>query len=483
MTEFLTAIAAYFGVWLDWLGSHSAQLAAFVVLMLAIMTTVHILLNKRDPRAAAAWVGLVWLVPAIGVAIYMLLGVNRIQQRAKQLIGGELDSAKGWLPAAEPDHGLDHWQGMSILSAGLSGWPLAGGNDIEVLSPAAAINSFVAAIAQAEQSVYLQTYIFGNDKAGHLLLDAMVRAKRKGVDVRVLIDGFGSWYSAPPIVGRMKRAGIRVERFLYSLTPWKMPYINLRNHRKLLIVDRKIGFVGGMNIRAGYIKQPATINDFHCRVKGPVVGHFLHSFASDWHFVTHENIDNSYAGPAKVGDMLCRGISAGPDADFDKRRLTLLAAVDRADHTIRIVTPYFVPDPALQTALQLAALRGVKVEIFLPKKNNLPLVHWASLHVLNWLAGEGCRIYLTPPPFDHSKLMTVDGVWSLIGSGNWDARSLRLNFEYDMECYSQSLAERLDRLIDGRLTNAKPLTSADMANQSLPAKLRNALAHLLAPYL
>lgn len=483
MSDFLTLISTQLLQGLDWLSVHTTQIAAVFVLVLAMLTTMHILLNKRDPRAAAAWVGLVWLVPAVGMIIYMLLGVNRIQQRAKQLIGGELDSAKGWLPAAEPDHGLAHWQGMSTLSAGLSGWPLAGGNDVEILSPAEAISSFVAAVGQAEQSVYFQTYIFGNDKAGQQMLEAMLRAKKRGVDVRVLIDGFGSWYSVPPIVGRMKRAGIRVERFLYSLAPWKMPYVNLRNHRKLLIVDRKIGFVGGMNVRAGYIKQPATINDFHCRVKGPVVGHFLHSFASDWHFVTDENIDNSYAGPARVGDMLCRGISAGPDADFDKRRLTLLAAVDRADKSIRIVTPYFVPDPALQTALQLAALRGVKVEIFLPQQNNLPLVHWASLHVLRWLVGEDCRIYLTAPPFDHSKLMTVDGVWSMVGSGNWDARSLRLNFEYDMECYSQSLAERLNRLIDGRLLSAVRLTKQDMLNQSLPVRLRNALAHLLAPYL
>src|SRR5690606_10984476 len=135
-----------------------------------------------------------------------------------------------------------------------------------------------------------------------------------------------------------------------------------------------------------------TINDVHFRVRGPVVGHFLHSFAADWQFTTGELVDDSYSGPASVGDLLCRGISAGPDADFDKRRLALLAAIGRADTSIRLVTPYFVPDQALQTALQLAALRGVRVEIILPEKDNLPLVHWASMHLLEWLAREGCEI-------------------------------------------------------------------------------------------
>ena len=262
-----------------------------------------------------------------------------------------------------------------------------------------------------------------------------------------------------------------------------MPYINLRNHRKLLVIYRTQGFMGGMNIRAGYIATPPVINDVHFRVRGPVVGHFLHSFAADWQFTTGELVDDSYSGPASVGDLFCRGISAGPDADFDKRRLALLAAIGRADTSIRLVTPYFVPDQALQTALQLAALRGVRVEIILPEKNNLPLVHWASLHLLEWLAREGCHIHLSAPPFDHSKLMTVDGIWSLVGSGNWDARSLRLNFEYDMECYNQAFAARLNRLIDVRLANSRQLALGELQGQGWLLRLRNAMAHLLGPYL
>lgn len=467
----------------QWLGDNWAELIAVTMLLLALLTSAHILLHKRDSRAAATWVGLVWLVPAVGILIYLLLGVNRIQRRARALTGGELDAVKSWRVAAEPSHGLPHWQGMTALLTELTGRPLTAGNEVEPLAAVEAIDTMLTAVREACESVYLSTYIFGNDKAGKPLVDALIQAHQRGVRVRVLLDGFGSWYSLPPVTRRLRRAGVPVQRFLYSLAPWRMPYLNLRNHRKLLIIDREQGFVGGMNIRASYISAPPRINDVHFRVRGPVVGHFLHSFSADWQFVSGEWVDDSYAGPASVGNLLCRGISAGPDADFDKRRLALLAAIGRADSSIRLVTPYFVPDQALQTALQLAALRGVKVEIILPQRNNLPLVHWACLHVLEWLAREGCELYLSAPPFDHSKLMTVDGVWSMVGSGNWDARSLRLNFEYDMECYHRDFAERLNRLIDVRKASAQRLTLDAIEQQGVLLRLRNALAHLLGPYL
>lgn len=466
-----------------WFGHNWATLIASLGLILAVISSAHIILHKRDSRAAATWVGLVWLVPVIGVLIYLLLGVNRIRRRARFLTGGGLDAVKGWRGAAEPRHDFPHWQGMSALITELTGWPLTGGNDVEPLAPKETFDAQIAAIDDAVETVFLSSYIFGNDAAGKPLVAALVRAHRRGVQVRVLIDGFGSWYSLPSVRWRLGRAGIKVQRFLYSWAPWRMPYLNLRNHRKLLIVDRKLGFMGGMNIRAGYIAQHPTINDIHFRIKGPMVGHLLHSFAADWQFTCGEALASHYAGRPREGNILCRGISAGPDGDFDKRRLVLLAAIARADASIRIVTPYFVPDQALQTALQLAALRGVTVDIVLPRHNNLPLVHWASLHGLYWLAKEGCRIHLSAPPFDHSKLMTVDGIWALVGSGNWDARSLRLNFEFDMECYSEGLVERINRQIDLRLNGASRLDHNQLAAQSLPIRLRNALASLLGPYL
>ena len=164
-------------------------------------------------------------------------------------------------------------------------------------------------------------------------------------------------------------------------------------------------------------------------------------------------------------------------------RLTLFAALTEAQTSIQIVTPYFLPDIALISALNLAALRGARVDIILPARNNLPFVHWASRALWWQVLERGCRVWLTPPPFDHSKLMIVDGHWVLLGSANWDARSLRLNFELNVECYGRDLAHELAGIIEKKLRGAREVTLAEADGRPLPAKVRDAAARLFSPYL
>jgi cardiolipin synthase len=184
-----------------------------------------------------------------------------------------------------------------------------------------------------------------------------------------------------------------------------------------------------------------------------------------------------------IGPVLARGLTEGPDEDLDQARFTLLGALSCARERVRIVTPYFLPDEGLISELSVTALRGVTVEILLPAKNNLVLVQWASTAQLWQILGRGCRVYSTPPPFDHTKLMLVDRAWALIGSSNWDPRSLRLNFEFDVECYDEALVERLHRLVDAKLAQARPLTLAEVNGRSLLVKLRDGMARLATPYL
>ncbi|WP_235901740.1 phospholipase D-like domain-containing protein [Alcanivorax sediminis] len=469
--------------WVDRLEPFWPHIAAAISIGLAITVTVHVTQNKRDARAAAAWTGLVWLVPVLGAILYFILGVNRIRRRARQLTGGLIDSEDGWRVAAEPVPTCGHLQELSRLVGRLTHLPLVDGNHVEPMDAPEAWRAMLSAIDSATESVYFATYIFGNDAAGKPLCEALERAVQRGVKVRVLIDGVGALYSLPSVFWRLRRRGVFVQRFLYSLAPWRMPYINLRNHRKFMVVDRRQAFTGGMNIRAGYIQSPPTITDLHARVEGPVVGQLLRSFAADWVFTCGEVLETSYSGLARRGDVQARGISAGPDADFDKRRLTLLAAIGSAEKRIRIVTPYFVPDLTLLATLQLAILKGVEVQIVIPRKNNLRMVHWASLHALSWLVKEGAQLYLSAAPFDHSKVMTVDSHWVMLGSGNWDARSLRLNFEFDLECYSDSLCERVDQFVDRRIMVASPLDVEGFRQIAPWRRVRNALAHMMEPYL
>jgi cardiolipin synthase len=183
------------------------------------------------------------------------------------------------------------------------------------------------------------------------------------------------------------------------------------------------------------------------------------------------------------GSILARGISDGPDEDLDKLRLTLLGAIACAQSSVQIVTPYFLPDSALITSLNVASMRGVQVDILLPAVNNLTAVQWASTALWWQLLEYGCRIWLTPPPFEHTKLMLVDRHWSLVGSGNWDPRSLRLNFEFNVECYDRQLAARLGALVDDKLARSRPVTLADVDGRKLPIKLRDGVARLFSPYL
>ncbi|MEY1661601.1 phospholipase D-like domain-containing protein [Isoalcanivorax beigongshangi] len=450
--------------------------------VLAFLFSTHAMLHKREARSAAAWTGLIWLVPFIGSLLYVLIGVNRVQRRAHELGTVSLELME-LCPTVQPRPGPPHQHSLAELGNRLTGLPLLPGNHLDVYEAGEAFELMLNAVDAAHHSVYLATYIFGNDAAGKRLIDALGRACRRGVKVRVLVDGLGSLYSFPTAMWRLRHAGVPAARFLYSLSPLRMSYMNLRNHRKVMVVDGQLGFTGGMNIRAGYLKQPATLHDVHLSVEGPVVEHLLKSFVADWQFTTGETLEAVYRGPFGVGTALARGISAGPDSDVGKRRLILLAAIGSAQRDVRIVTPYFVPDQALLTALSLAALRGVRVQVVLPERNNLRVVQWASTHVLDWLVRDGVELYFSAPPFDHAKLMTVDSSWSLVGSGNWDARSLRLNFEFDLECYGDEMAGRLNRLIDRRLDQARLVSLAELCGQSYLRRLRNAFCYLLEPYL
>jgi cardiolipin synthase len=304
----------------------------------------------------------------------------------------------------------------------------------------------------------------------------------------VLIDAVGSRYRPTGVLRRLRALGIPCAAFLPPSFTRVLSHVNLRNHRKILVVDGVVGFTGGMNISANHwlSRQPATpVQCLHFEVRGPVVTDMQRTFATDWAFTTRERLHGApwFAPPASSGPVLARGVTDGPDADMDHMRQVILGALAAARQRVRIVTPYFLPDEVVLSTLQTTALRGVAVDIVVPVRSNLPLMDWAMRPQCDDLLAAGCRIHMTPAPFDHTKLLVVDGAWALIGSTNWDARSLRLNFEYNLECHDRALVAALNPLIDARIDAATPLDAAALARQRLPARLRNRLVWLLSPYL
>jgi cardiolipin synthase len=286
----------------------------------------------------------------------------------------------------------------------------------------------------------------------------------------------------------MKRDGVTAARFLHTWLPWRMPFLNMRNHRKLLVVDGSIAFLGGINIGVENSAKRARkrrVRDVHFRVEGPAACVVMDAFARDWTFSTDESLDDDHWWPKLEprGKVFARGLRSGPDADIYKLELLLGAAITLAQKRIRIVTPYFLPDSRLQFAIAQAGLRGVIVEILLPERSDQHVMDWAMRGHLRFFRHIRASIISTPPPFDHTKLCTVDGQWSLIGSSNWDARSFRLNFEFDLEILDQELTAKLDAMIDERIAKGKALTPDMLAAEPVWKRLRNAAARLLMPYL
>lgn len=480
--------------WLDHLNEFWPYLAAGFSFLASLLASVHAVLNKRDSRAAALWLGFIWMLPLLGPVLYLALGVNRIRRHALSLrVGRELsDAAPKLVPEdmGEPQSiEAGHLRMLARVVDRVATQPLLAGNHIQALvNGDAAFPAMLLVIEQATASISLASYIFDNDAAGGKFVEALGRAVARGVEVRVLVDDAGARYSFPSIVGKLKRARVPVARFLPTLAPWRLTTMNLHNHRKLLVVDGRIGFTGGINIRAGNVladKPRRPVQDLHFKLEGPVVTQLQEAFANDWAFCTEEVLAGFAWFPElkESGNAIARAITDGPDADYDKARWTLLGALSCAQTSVRILTPYFLPDQSLITALNLAALRGVQVDIILPAENNLPFMHWASRALWWQVLERGCCIWLTPPPFDHSKLMIVDHHWVFLGSANWDPRSLRLNFELNVECYGREFAATTETITQNKLSTARQVTLAEVDGRPGWVKLRDGVARLFTPYL
>jgi cardiolipin synthase len=469
-------------------------LAGALSALFSLYSAGHALLNKRDPRSALGWVAVCLLFhPAAGGILYWLFGVNRIHTRAQRWqqrgewglaphICQLYDVRTTEMPAALKQEVA----ALLAVSDRVNRWPVLGGNRIAMLQNGEeAYPAMLAAIHTARRCIYLSTYIFDTDTTGRTFIDALGAATARGVDVRVLVDGLGALYSLPPAPGRLRKAGVRAAWFL-PMT--EGIHINLRNHRKLLVVDNATGFTGGMNIGDRHLAMneanPSRVADLHFQVDGPAVMQMEQVFMEDWRFATGDaELLSPPAAPSAAGTAYCRGISDGPNHDFEKLHLLIIGAISTAKTSVQIMTPYFLPEASLISALTAAAFRGVEVSIILPQRNNLPYVAWASQALLWELLQYGIRILYQPPPFVHTKYLMIDHGYALIGSSNLDPRSLRLNFEFNLEIYDDATINALECHFDTARRRSRPITLEEVEARPFPIKLRDAATKLFIPYL
>ena len=471
--------------WLGDIASVRSDVIAVFGFSLSLAVTAHVLLRKRVVGAAIGWIGLAWLAPVFGSAFYLTFGINRVERRARRLKRKptlQIDETPQ-APAAVPEayRALDH----AVQT--ITGLPAVAGTGITVYRNGdEAYPAMLAAIGAAQRSVALSSYIFRDDETGRAFCEALAAAKARRVSVRVIIDGIGSGYFFPAAWRRLTRLGVPARLFMHSALPWRMPFLNLRTHKKILILDGRIAFTGGVNISDGNrvaLKPKFPIRDTHFRIEGPVVEQLAQAFAADWRFAADEDLDGPAWFPqlAPAGPSVARVVTSGPDADIEKIATVILQAIACARSSIRLTTPYFLPNELVTGALALAAMRGLSVDVVIPRKSDHRFVDFATRAHVRPLLESGVRIWLDDPPFDHSKALVIDRQWSLIGSANWDSRSFRLNFELNVEVYDAALACRLDDFIASKMR--RRLTPAQLDARPLPVRLRDAAVRLLLPYL
>ncbi|MFC4624348.1 cardiolipin synthase [Daeguia caeni] len=484
----------------DLVSNYWPHILAVLSVVLGTSAAVHATMTKDEVRTALGWVGVIMLSPFVGAIIYAVAGVNRMRRKT---IGQQRDTR-----GRAAQYHLSHFDttnervrqifgkqfgAMKILGDVVSPYDFTSGNEISMLENGDdAYAAMLAAIAGAKRSVFLETYIFDRDPIGLKFVEALGAAVKRGVEVRVLVDSVGARYSFPSIVKLLKENGIRVDVFNGNIIiGLRLPYANLRTHRKILVVDGQIAFTGGMNIRAGFTHAyagDAAAVDTHFRVEGPAVADLFHIVAEDWRFTTKELLSGEawqIAAPRNPpgSGTLIRVVASGPDRNIETNHRMMMGAFSIAQEHILIMSPYLLPDRELISALVTAARRGVSVDIVVPGVNNLKLVDRAMRAQFDQLLKGGCRIWRAGGAFNHSKLMTIDGAWSYVGSSNLDPRSLRLNFEVDMEILDHTMARQVEERIGKVIETSHQVYLEELKARPFLSRLADRIIWLGSPFL
>ncbi|UHS63432.1 cardiolipin synthase [Agrobacterium vaccinii] len=485
---------------IDLMTAYWPHILATLSAIMGAAAAIHATMTKQEVRTALGWVGVILLSPFVGAAIYAIAGINRIRRTAlgqqRSLMHGTIMDRVARFDADDSlviERFGRRFASMKTVGDRVTRTALTTGNVIEPLNSGdIAYADMLDAIANAKRSIILETYIFDQDHIGIRIVEALADACDRGVEVRVLVDAVGARYSVPSILPALRKAAIRAAVFNGNvIMGLRLPYANLRTHRKILVVDGRVAFTGGMNIREGFTAEFARehhSHDTHFKVRGPLVADLFTVAAEDWRFTTGELLD----GPVwdvtlpegEPGQpVLARVVASGPDNSIETSHKMLMGAFSVARSSIRIMSPYFLPDRELISALTTAARRGVQVDIIIPANNNLTLVDHAMTAQFDQMLKSYCRIWRATGPFNHSKLLVIDDRWSYVGSSNLDPRSLRLNFEVDIEVMDEGFAEAVSARITDAMETAVAVNLEALRARPFPVRLFERILWLASPYL
>jgi cardiolipin synthase len=367
--------------------------------------------------------------------------------------------------------------------------PATSGNAVQVYQEAdATYRALEEALRTAERHIHLEYYIWQADDTGRHFRDVLIEKARQGVECRLLLDAVGCWRLTRRFLRPLTEAGCQVAFFMPLYPSRRRLSLHLRNHRKIVVIDGRTAFAGSQNVGDEYLgrlKKLCPWQDTHMRVTGPAVLFLQQTFAEDWSLATRESLtaDEYFPTPQSVGNSTVQILPTGPERDISPLGQLIFAAASTARSAIRIETPYFVPDAALRMVLMHACYRGVRVQLVLPTRSNHLLLLWAGRSFYSQLLDAGVEIYEYDAGMLHSKIVTVDDRWCMLGTANMDVRSFRLNFEVTALLYDRSITRELAESIERHCARARRISLRDVWQRGLPAQLFEGVARLFTPLL
>ena len=472
---------------------------SLIFLVTAIPVAVMIILEKRSPFKTAAWVLALILLPVFGVVFYLFFGQEYRKKKLFSRKGIKSLNQYRKLSITQLRQFEHIYQNLppeimakeSIIRLLLknSNALLTSGNRLKILNDGEeTFRSIFKAIESAKHHVHLEYYILEDDKIGNRLKNLLIRKSLEGVEVRIIIDDVGSWGLSNKFIRELRNNGVEIYPFMEVRFPRLTSRVNYRNHRKIAIVDGKIGFLGGINFADRYlegIKRIGPWRDTHLRIEGDAVKCLQIVFSSDWYIVIHENLNGELYFPVlpKREGVPVQISASGPDSDWDSIGQAFFSMIAGAKSKVYIVTPYLMPPREIVYALKTAAMRSVDVRILIPHKSDSRIPKWSSFSYVGDLLEAGVHIYFYQAGFIHSKYIVVDSVLSTIGTTNLDFRSLETNFEVNAFVYDKAFSIRLEKLFKLDLQNSMEVKIEEWKRRKWNHKVRESLAHLVSPLL
>lgn len=463
--------------------------------LLTLLLVPFVLLQSRKaPVSKLAWIMLIVVLPYLGSVLFLVFGINRVERRAtlRQAARRQIDQMLSALRVYEalPEEAVDpSIRGLVRLTDRVASTRLCHGNAVEIVSDTnRTLGLIEQAIGAARETIHLEYYIWQPDRTGRRLRDLLIHKAGEGVKIRFLFDGIGSMFTGRKFLRPMIDAGIEVASALPGAGFRERWSINLRNHRKIVIVDGQVGFTGGMNIGDEYVGRNRRIGfwrDTHLRFCGPVVLQLQQVFAEDWFFATGRALTGVelYPAPLEGGDQVAQVVAGGPDGEAEVFHAVHFAAMNEARQRITLATSYFIPTPALLTALETAAYRGVCVRLMLPAFSDHQWMVTAGRGYYQPLLESGVEVYEYHRGLLHAKTLTIDGAWSLVGTPNFDTRSLLLNFEVALVMLGPDPARQLEQQFDDDRQHATRIDAATFQNRSRMQRIGEEVLKLFSPIL